>query len=215
MKKGKIIEIIWLVVVVALFVVSIKMIRSGALQESIASFGIFAPLIIILLKASTLVIAPLGGTPLYVIAGALFGVFKGFFISFAGDVLGSISCFYISKKWGSKIVRYLAGENFFIQIQKIVGLLQNTKSFIKARLAFFTIPELFAYSAGLSNVSFLKFIFIHSLFMLPISVVGVFFGASLVDFVSDHPWFAILVPLAIGLFGVFMFWKDYQKAEGM
>jgi uncharacterized membrane protein YdjX (TVP38/TMEM64 family) len=94
-KKEKIIEIIWFVVVVTLFIFSFKMLRSGELQMRVASFGMLAPAVIVLLKMTTLVVAPLGGTPIYVLSGALFGNFQGFLISIIGDVLGSSACFFL------------------------------------------------------------------------------------------------------------------------
>ncbi|MEK7544779.1 MAG: hypothetical protein AAB551_01475 [Patescibacteria group bacterium] len=68
-KKLKILEYSWFIIVILLFVVSVQMIKSGSLVNQIDSFGILAPVIFVLLKISTLVIAPLGGTPLYFIAG--------------------------------------------------------------------------------------------------------------------------------------------------
>lgn len=215
MKKEKIIEVVWFLVIVALFVVSIKMIRSGELQTFVASFGIWAPLVVIILKMATLVVAPLGGTPLYLLSGALFGNLQGFLICFVGDVLGSAVCFGISRRYGAKVVRFFAGEKFFAEIQKFLGLLATTKSFLKARVALISLPEIFAYAAGLSTVGFLKFILIHSIFMLPLSLVGVFFGSQMAVLTAKYSIFAMLFGFLIIIGGLSMFWKDYEKVEGM
>ncbi len=215
MKREKLIELAWLLLVIGLFILSIKMIRSGELQTFVSSFGIFAPLLIIVLKMSTLVIAPLGGTPLYVISGALFGNLKGFLICFVGDVAGSVVCFFISRTYGEKVVRFFAGEKFFAEIRKFLSLLGSTRSFVKARVALISLPEMFAYAAGLSEVSFVKFLVIHSVFMLPLSLVGVFFGSQIAVLTAKYSIFAVIFSLLVIVGGLTMFWKDYEKVEGM
>jgi uncharacterized membrane protein YdjX (TVP38/TMEM64 family) len=47
------------------------------IQEWIKTAGIWAPLIFIFLKTSTIVIAPLSGSPLYPLVGLLFGFWPG------------------------------------------------------------------------------------------------------------------------------------------
>lgn len=214
-KREKIIEVVWFLVIVALFIVSIKMIRSGELQTFVASFGIWAPLVVIVLKMATLVVAPLGGTPLYLLSGALFGNFWGFVICFLGDVLGSVACFGISRRYGARVVKFFAGEKFFAEIQKFLSLLGSTKSFIKARVALFTLPEIFAYAAGLGQVRFIKFFFIHSIFMAPLALVGVFFGSQVALLTAKYSIFAVLLGFLVIIGGLSMLWKDYEKAEGM
>lgn len=215
MKKEKIIEWIWIIIIISLFIISLKMIRSGELQAQITSFGIWAPLVVVILKMATLVIAPLGGTPLYLLSGALFGNTFGFLICFLGDVLGSIVCFFISRKYGNRVVRFFVGENFFKQIQKFLSLLNTTKSFIKARVGLISLPEIFAYAAGLSSVNFFKFILIHSIFMIPLSLVGVFFGTQIASLTAKYSIFVFIFTALIVAGGISMLWKDYEKAEGM
>jgi uncharacterized membrane protein YdjX (TVP38/TMEM64 family) len=191
--KGKILEVVWFIVMIALFVISIKMVRGGELQSQVASFGIFAPVLIIILKMTTLVIAPLGGTPLYILSGALFGNLKGFLICLSGDILGSAACFFISRKYGNKVVRFFAGEKFFKQIQSFLSLLENTKSFLKARFALIKLPEIFAYAAGLNRVNFWKFIFIQTVFFIPIDFAFVFLGTQIATFTTKFTLFTILI----------------------
>src|SRR3989344_5240234 len=100
LKRRKIVEYVWFVIIVLLFIVSVQMIKSGSLVNQIDSFGILAPIIFVLLKISTLVIAPLSGIPLYFIAGSLFGNFNGLILSLLGDALGSVVCFLLSRFYG-------------------------------------------------------------------------------------------------------------------
>ena len=211
--RSSLLEIVWFVVILALFIVSLKMIKSGDLPQIISSFGILAPIILVGLKASTLIIAPLGGSPLYFLAGAMFGNLQGFILCFLGDALGSAGCFFISRKFGDKIVRKLAGDKFFVQIKKYANLLGDTKSFVKARIAVFNIPELSAYAAGLSPISFLKFILVQMLFSIPVSFLLVFFGSQIANLSLKY---FFLYPLILSFFafgGFVALYKDYESSE--
>lgn len=215
MKKEKIIEIIWFILIVVLFIVSIKLIRSGQLQEEIASFGILAPLILVFLKMTTLVVAPLGGTPLYLLGGAMFGNLNGLFLTLLGDVLGSSICFYISRLYGTRVISFFVGSQNVDKILKTVSLIENGKSFVKARFAFISMPELLAYASGLSKINFWKFSVINLLFYIPVDIVLVFFGSKIAD-VSLKYFF--IYPLVLGLFaaaGFLALYKDYEKVEGL
>src|SRR3989344_4048792 len=76
------------------------------IRDRVEDAGIFGPLFLIVLKALTLIIAPLSGTPLYPISGALFGFTKGFIYMTIGDILGTSVSFYISRIFGRKVAEY-------------------------------------------------------------------------------------------------------------
>lgn len=214
-KRQKIVEYVWLIIIILLFVVSIQMIKSGSLVNQIDSFGILAPIIFVLLKISTLVIAPLSGTPLYFIAGSLFGNLNGLLLSLLGDALGSVICFFLSRYYGHKIVKTLAGEKFFGKVMNTVAVLKDSKSFIKARVALIFMPEVLAYASGFSKINFLTFFFINILFYLPVDFIQVFFGSQIIAIVAKHTfWFYFLI-LFITITGFWLLYKDYKKLENI
>lgn len=213
--REKIIEIVWFGVVLAIFILSIKMVRSGELQAQVAAFGMLAPLLLIVLKMATLIVAPLGGTPLYVISGALFGTVQGLLICFVGDLLGSSVCFFLSRKYGARVLGFFAGGQNVEKVLKTVNIISNTRSFVKARLGFVSMPELLAYAAGLSKINFWTFSLINALFYLPIDFALVFLGSRLAEFSAKY---FLLLPGIVFLFafsGFALLYKDYEKTEGM
>ncbi|KKQ77979.1 MAG: hypothetical protein A3A96_04395 [Candidatus Zambryskibacteria bacterium RIFCSPLOWO2_01_FULL_39_39] len=212
-RREKIIEIVWLIVVVALFVISIKMVKSGELEIYVASFGIWAPLIIFFLKASTLIIAPLGGTPLYVLSGTLFGGAKGFLICFLGDIFGSSVCFFLSRKYGQKVLGFFAGSQNVARVLSTVNIISSTKSFIKARLGFISMPELLSYAAGLSKINFWTFSVINALFYIPIDLMLVFLGSKLAMLSGKYLLIYPLILFLIAFVGFLSLYKDYEKAD--
>ncbi len=214
MKRGKIIEIVWFVIILAIFIISIKMVRSGELESQVASFGIMAPLLVVVLKMTTLIVAPLGGTPLYVLSGAIFGSAKGFAISLLGDILGSSVCFWLSRKYGQKILNFFAGSQNVERVLKTVNIIGNTKSFIKARVGFISMPELLSYASGLSKINFWTFSLINAIFYIPVDFALVFLGAQIAALSAKY---FLIIPAIIFLFtlsGFLMLYKDYEKAEG-
>ena len=215
MKREKIIEIGWFIVVVALFVVSIKMLRSGELQSEVASFGIWAPLLVLVLKMTTLVVAPLGGTPLYVLSGTVFGTTKGFLICLLGDILGSSVCFWLSRKFGIRVLNMFAGTQNVERILQTVNIISNTKSFIKARVGFMSMPELLAYASGLSKINFWTFSLINALFYIPIDIILVFFGSQITELGSKYFFVLPVLIFLVTASGFALLYKDYQKIEGM
>jgi len=92
-------------------------------QETIQHAGIWAPLVLVLAKASTIIIAPLSGSPIYPLAGALFGFWEGTALLMAGDILGGIVAFYISRFFGRTVVEKMIGgdEKFLSRALRMMG----------------------------------------------------------------------------------------------
>lgn len=138
----------------------------------IAAAGIWGPLILVAAKASTIIIAPLSGSPLYPVAGALFGFWKGFLYLVLGDVIGGSVAFWISRLFGRRIADKLLGgqENLVAQALRSMG---STRGFLLARLGFVTFPEVPAYAAGLSRIRYAPFLVIFTLVgMVPTAITA-------------------------------------------
>lgn len=214
MKKQKIIEILWFLIVVVLFFLSLQLIRSGDLDIFVTKAGIFAPIILLLLKMTTLIVAPLGGSPLYIIAGALFGGFKGFLLTLSGDILGSAVCFFLSRRYGERVLSTFVGSQNKDRVVGAVSLLGNTSSIVKARLAFISIPELLSYAAGLSRVSFWKFMLINALFYIPVDLTLVVLGSQIANITAKYFLLLPIVIFILSAIGFATLYSDYQKIEG-
>lgn len=168
-------------------------------KEAIVSAGPLAPLLFILLKATTVVVAPLSGAPLYPIVGFLFGFWPGIAYVVAGDFIGITIAFFLSRTFGYPLVRkFIVGKERSI-LAKVVDHVGTTKGFLHMCLTCFALPEIIAYGSGLSKLPYWKFIAIY----LPISIVassaGVLFG-SLLD-PGDLPLYAA-IGLPLGGFAV-------------
>ena len=160
----------------------------GDVQAFIARFGIFAPVVFILTKASTIVFAPLSGSALYPAAGALFGFWKGFIIITIGDFIGGTVAFFIARKYGVAITkRFVKSESSLLS--RMLDKIGTLKGFIFARICFVPMPEVVCYAAGLTRMSYLQFILVHMAIDIPFTMALVGSGKILTMGLS---------PLALG-----------------
>lgn len=190
------VNLFWLALTVAAVYFFARFLGIHAVREHIATAGAWGPLAVILLKASTLVVAPLGGSPLYPIAGAVFGFWKGLLYTFIGDILGTAVAFFMSRCFGRRIVRHFVTRPGMRLVDAILGYLGTTRGLIHARLVFFAFPEGVTYAAGLTDIPFWKFLAL----MLPIGIVPhmlmVWSGDFLSLYAAAHPY---LLPLGYAL----------------
>ena len=149
------------------------------LEDIVKTAGIWAPLAVIALKMTTIIVVPLGGGPVYAIAGAAFGFWKGLAVTAIGDVLGFSVAFYLSRFFGHSIVTFFVPRPHLPLLEKIISRGAKLSAFLKARLAFLGFPEIFAYAAGLTKVSFPVFIISMMVPHTPGTTVAILFGNAI------------------------------------
>ncbi len=178
--------------------------------------GIWGPVVFIILKISTLVIAPLSGSALYPLVGILFGFWPGLLYVVIGDTIGCSINFYLSRKWGKKLVfKFISNKEESI-VNKSIDHLGSGRGLFHASLTLFAMPELVAYAAGLGKISYLKFISILGSINTIGSVILVLFGSVLAaDQQSVFLKFTlpILGIVAFGI-GLFLFGREVRRKEG-
>ncbi|TSD02929.1 MAG: hypothetical protein Greene071436_375 [Parcubacteria group bacterium Greene0714_36] len=209
-----IVNIAWFAFTIAAIYLFAKFLGVDEMRERIATAGIWGPFIIILLKASTLVVAPLGGAPLYPIAGAAFGFWKGFIYTFIGDLLGTAVAFFISRIFGRKIVQYFVTKPGMKIVDIILNYLGTPRGLIHARLVFFSFPEGVTYAAGLTAMPFWKFLVL----LVPIGIgpaaLLVAFGHLFSLYITAHPFLVALgylLIIAIMVGGGYWFYHKAKK----
>lgn len=181
------------------------------LQQLVKRTGIWGSFAVILLKITTIIFVPLSGGPIYAIAGAAFGFWKGFFITFVGDVLGFSLAFYLSRFFGKTIIDAFVPHDQFPVVRKVLTQGSSPKSFLKARLVFVGFPEVFAYAAGLTNISFFVFIGAQMLFHVPVSGLVVLFGNVLL---TENPlYFAAATTGAVLLAVIGGWWFKHDLMQ--
>ena len=181
-----------------------------AIRGEIEGAGIWAPALLVLAKAATIVIAPLGGAPLYPLGGALFGFWKATALLLAGDALGGAISFYLSRWLGRRIVEKMIGQEGLVN--SALDMMSTVKGFFVARVCLLTFPELASYSAGLTRLPFVPFILIH----VGVGVAPTLVGVGLGEFIAlGFDSFAVLGAVAVAgvvaMGGVVLFGWMVQK----
>lgn len=132
----------------------------NVLVDYIKEFGVVGPLFFIFLQLFQVVfpIVPGGASCL---AGVLaFGPVLGFIYNYIGLVLGSITVYFLSRKYGIKLIKRLFGEDRTYKYLRYV----RGNSFDKIFVLGIFIPglpdDLLCYIAGLSDLGFRKFLLI-------------------------------------------------------
>src|SRR3989344_834065 len=169
----------------------------NSLRTWVEKASAWGPIIFILLKTSTLVIAPLSGSPLYLAVGILFGFWPGILYTLIGDILGVSINFFLSRKFGKKLISRWISDKEEGLLNRIVSYIGDAKGFFHAALTLFVSPELLSYAAGLSKLQYWKFISIMvAVGIIPTSIL-VLFG-SLFGIQGQ----SLLITLAVPALGV-------------
>jgi len=94
----------------------------------VRGFGVWAPLALIVLQTLQVVLAPVPGQVLAVVAGYLFGPWWGTFYNMVGITLGSTTAFWLSRRFGRSYVEgvidddALATFDTFVERRGLVSL---------------------------------------------------------------------------------------------
>lgn len=82
-----------------------------ALRAFVGQYGVWAPLVLVALQALQVVVAPVPGQILAVVAGYLFGVWWGTLYSMIGITIGSLAAFWLSRRFGRAYVERIVHED--------------------------------------------------------------------------------------------------------
>lgn len=141
-------------------------------------YGDLAPLVYIVIMSLAVVISPIPSLPLDIAAGAFFGPLMGTVYSVTGALIGAAISFSISRFLGREFIeRFLGGHINFCTgcsdrfLTKIV--------FFSRLLPFFSF-DIISYGAGLTKISFRKFLLATLFGMIPLTFLYNYFGAVIV-----------------------------------
>lgn len=128
-------------------------------KNFISGFGIWGPLIFVLIQIIQVVVPILPGAVSCVAGIIIFGPWMGFVYNYIGICIGSVIVFLLSKRYGRRFVRGVIGEKSF---EKYIGWVDRGRKFdiLFACAIFFPIApdDLLCYIAGLTKMKLMKFI---------------------------------------------------------
>ena len=165
-----------------------------ALRTWLDQFGVFAPIVFIGLQALQVVVAPIPGQVVALVAGFLFGSLWGTVYSLTGVLIGSAVAFSLSKRYGRSFVENVIHEDV---IDRFDGFVDTVG--IPGLFAFVIIPGLpddaICFLSGLTKWSLPTFIGVIAVGRLPAYVLTVYAGGELASgrFLSAMALVALVV----------------------
>lgn len=153
----------------------------AAFRSLIENTGPWTPVVYVLLKASTYVIAPLSGASVKLASGALFGVWEGLLLSVAADALGSSLNYWIARTFGRKGIQKFAGKQSLAQVDHVASKVATWQILLVARQVLSFMYDFISYAAGLARFKFGQFLAVSTFGSIPISLLYVLVGDAAVE----------------------------------
>ncbi len=129
------------------------------LRSYISSFGIFAPLVLILIQAIQVVLPVLPGWLGCIVGAATFGPAGGFWCNYIGICAGSIAAYFLARRYGITLVRQLVPMEKF---EKCVAWVKTKESYTLVLFLAILLPlapdDFLCYYSGLGDMDTKKFV---------------------------------------------------------
>lgn len=153
----------------------------GQLRSFVDGFGIWAPVVLIVLQAAQVVLAPIPGQVLAVVAGYLFGVWWGTLYNMIGITIGSTIAFSLSRRYGRPYVEGIVHEDTLDRFDAIAD-----EDAALALFVMFLLPglpdDMLCFAGGLTSIPLWRLVLIAVVARTPafllVNVVGDFLGSG-------------------------------------
>lgn len=166
-------------------------------RAELPKYGALAPIIYIFLYAAQIVIAPLPGAALAYTAGYLFGPVAAIY-SMIGIVIGAALGFFLARRFGMPLIEKLAPKGW---VERWHNLAAVNSSFTWFLLMLAPTADIFYFIAGLTTLSFRRFMLLVVLGRLPGIILSSYLGANIEAFGVQWIFVLIFAMLVIALAG--------------
>lgn len=187
----------------------------AAFRSFIENAGPWTPVVYVLLKAATYVIAPLSGTSIKMASGALFGTWEGLVLSMIGDALGGSLNYWIARTLGRAGIRKFAGKQSLKEVDHVANRLGGWRTLAVARIVLSFMYDFISYAAGLARFPFGQFVIITVLGGIPITILYAFIGDAAVESAAVSKWLILIFGgiFVLALIG-YSIYRHVQRLRG-
>lgn len=137
----------------------------------IQSFGIIAPILFILIQIIQVIVPIIPGGASCLAGVLAFGGLYGFIYNYIGLCIGSIFSFFIARYGGTKFLAYLFKKDSINNYLTYIKSNKFNKIFVLGILLPGAPDDFLCYIAGISNISFIKFLLVI-LLGKPLTLIG-------------------------------------------
>ncbi|MGE3911167.1 MAG: TVP38/TMEM64 family protein [Chloroflexota bacterium] len=163
------------------FFLMVQAIGPDRLQDWVVSAGPLAPVAYVLLKAATLIVTPLSGTPLRLAAGVLFGFWEGVALSVLAGVLGGSANFWIARRYGRGVVARLLGPRTLARVEPMLDRLADWRALALARVVLAPLWDVLSYGVGLTRLRYRTYLAVAFIGDLIPTMILVGVGSSVME----------------------------------
>lgn len=179
-------------------------------RAELPKYGALAPLVYIFVYAAQIVIAPLPGAALAYTAGYLFGPIAAVY-SMLGILIGSALGFLLARRFGMPLIEKLAPTSW---LERWRNLSAVNSSFTWFLLMLAPTADVFYFIAGLTTLSFRRFMLIVLLGRTPGIILSSYLGANIEAFGVQWVFILIGAMLVIALAGNWLRQRVEKRAPG-
>lgn len=144
----------------------------------VEGFGAWGPVVYLLAQAGQVIVVPIPGALFPPVGALAFGPWAALGLSLAGMALGSAVVFLAARRWGRPLTERLLGEDLVHRYQKVLTARGGLLLWVVFLLPLLPDDAVCAL-AGLSGISFRRFMLIATLGRVPAVAAGVFAMAGL------------------------------------
>lgn len=183
----------------------------ATINETVKSYGSFAPLAFVVIEIIQIVAAVIPGAPIEMMSGVLFGSVWGIIWCVVGVYAGTVIVFTLVRKFGRPLV------NKFFPNNKLDALkiFNDEKKLAVTAFILLAIPgtpkDFITYIAGLTKINPFKFFFLAAAARTPSLSISVFMGASLGKGEFLTSFITLMVILALAIVGYIVKYYYYDK----
>lgn len=159
-----------------------------AFRDYLLDFGIWAPVVSSALMVFQALLAPIPAFVVTFTNGLLFGWFWGAVLSWSSAMLGAVLCFWIARSLGRPVVEKLVGGTKSLEVSDLFFARYGDRAILISRLLPFVSFDIISYGAGLTPVSFWRFLVATGIGQLPATVLYSYLGQNLTGSVKVLFW---------------------------
>jgi uncharacterized membrane protein YdjX (TVP38/TMEM64 family) len=142
----------FVLVVIIWHFLSSYVIDKETLRNFINGYGIFGPVVFILVTATIIVFVPISNYPVFMASGLIFGPWLGFFLNWVSIIVSTAVILLITKKFGRPLVNRLVSKKTLKRYDGFAEKYGAFGLFVACVLPLFPDDEL-TYFAGLSSLT--------------------------------------------------------------
>lgn len=180
-------------------------INPGLITDFVKSFGMLAPIVIVIIFILESILAPIPGQIVTMAAGSLYGPLWGSLLAIFGTVLGAVFPFYISRLFGRPIVEKFVDAKKLEKADRFFNEHKGILLFAVIRILPIATFDVISYSAGLTKMSFWKYLVITIIATIPKVLIYTNIGHFLVN--GNMTAFVILAVITV--IGAFTMWLGF------